>query len=107
MNSLRRVMRVHVVPIMAGCRRARPLTGQRHCRQRAQQERPAERDTSHHPSHSRGQYTSDIRNSPRQLTNFAPDFNVRDFDISPDGREIVVEQVQEHSDIVLIELPRR
>lgn len=43
----------------------------------------------------------------RQLTDFGPDFIVRDFDISPDGREIVVEQVQEHSDIVLIELQRR
>jgi Tol biopolymer transport system component len=43
----------------------------------------------------------------RQLTDFPRDFNVRDFDISPDGREMVVEQVQEHSDIVLIDLPRR
>ena len=43
----------------------------------------------------------------RQLTNFGPDFMVRDFDISPDGREIVVEQVQEQSDIVLIERQRR
>jgi Tol biopolymer transport system component len=43
----------------------------------------------------------------RQLTRFAPGFNVRDVDISPDGREIVVEQVQEHSDIVLIDLLRR
>jgi hypothetical protein len=41
----------------------------------------------------------------RQLTHFAPEFTVRDFDISPDGREIVLEQVEEHSDIVLIELP--
>jgi len=40
----------------------------------------------------------------RQLTNLAPDFNVRDFDISPDGREIVLERVQEHSDVVLIDL---
>jgi Tol biopolymer transport system component len=39
----------------------------------------------------------------RQMTNFGPDFVVRDFDISPDGREIVIEQVQEQSDIVLIE----
>ena len=39
----------------------------------------------------------------RQVTNFGPDFVVRDFDISPDGREIVVEQVLEQSDIVLIE----
>jgi MinD-like ATPase involved in chromosome partitioning or flagellar assembly len=29
---------------------------------------------------------------------------VRDFDISPDGREIVLEQVEEQSDIVLIDL---
>jgi Tol biopolymer transport system component len=42
----------------------------------------------------------------RQLTNFAPGFDIRDFDIGPDGREIVVEQVQEHSDIVLIERAR-
>jgi Tol biopolymer transport system component len=40
----------------------------------------------------------------RQLTTFAPDFNVRDFDISPDGREIVVEQALQQSDIVLIDL---
>ena len=43
----------------------------------------------------------------RQLTNFGPEFIVRDFDISPDGRELVVEQVQEQSDIVLIERQRR
>ena len=43
----------------------------------------------------------------RPLTDFAADFGVRDFDISPDGRSIVVEQVQELSDIVLIELARR
>jgi Tol biopolymer transport system component len=42
----------------------------------------------------------------QQLTEFAPDFAVRDFDISPDGRDIVLEQVQEHSDIVLLEVPR-
>jgi Tol biopolymer transport system component len=40
----------------------------------------------------------------RQLTELAPDFNVRDFDVSSDGREIVLEQVQEYSDIVLLEL---
>jgi Tol biopolymer transport system component len=43
----------------------------------------------------------------RQLTHFAPDFNVRDFDISQDGREIVLEQVQEYSDVVLIDRPPR
>jgi hypothetical protein len=40
------------------------------------------------------------------LTDLAPDFNVRDFDVSPDGREIVLERVQEHSDVVLIDLAR-
>jgi Tol biopolymer transport system component len=39
----------------------------------------------------------------RQLTAFPADFNERDFDISPDGREIVVEQVLEQSDVVLID----
>jgi Tol biopolymer transport system component len=43
----------------------------------------------------------------RQVTNFGPDFVVRDFDIAPDGREIVVEQVQEQSDIVMIQRQRR
>ena len=33
--------------------------------------------------------------------------NIRDFDVAPDGQEIVVERVQEHSDIVLIDLPPR
>jgi Tol biopolymer transport system component len=41
----------------------------------------------------------------RQLTNFAPGFEVRDFDVSPDGQEVVVEQVQQHADVVLLELP--
>jgi len=43
----------------------------------------------------------------RQLTHFNREFNVRDFDISPDGREAVLEQVHEASDIVLIERARR
>jgi Tol biopolymer transport system component len=42
----------------------------------------------------------------RQLTNLGPDFDIRDFDISPDGREVVLERVQEHSEIVLLDLPR-
>ncbi|HEX5474659.1 MAG TPA: hypothetical protein VFX12_08375 [Vicinamibacterales bacterium] len=42
----------------------------------------------------------------RQMTNFSPDFEIRDFDISPDGRELVVERVQEQSDVVLLDLPR-
>lgn len=43
----------------------------------------------------------------RQLTDFTPDFDVRDFDISPDGREVVLERVEERSDIVLLDLPAR
>jgi Tol biopolymer transport system component len=42
----------------------------------------------------------------RQLTNLPPDFDVRDFDISPDGREVVLERVQERSNVVLLDLPR-
>jgi Tol biopolymer transport system component len=42
----------------------------------------------------------------RQLTNLTPDFDIRDFDISPNGREVVLERVQEHSEIVLLDLPR-
>jgi Tol biopolymer transport system component len=43
----------------------------------------------------------------RQLSRFASDFVVRDFDISPDGRHVVVEQLRERSDVVLIERPHR
>jgi Tol biopolymer transport system component len=42
----------------------------------------------------------------RQLTNLTPDFDIRDFDISPDGGEIVLERVQEQSEVVLLDLPR-
>ena len=42
-----------------------------------------------------------------QLTNLAPDFEMRDFDISPDGRELVLENVKEQSDVVLLEIPQR
>ncbi|MGB7602346.1 MAG: hypothetical protein WBM24_18725 [Candidatus Sulfotelmatobacter sp.] len=42
----------------------------------------------------------------RQLTSLAPDFEIRDFDISRDGREVVLERVQGHSDIVLLDLPQ-
>jgi len=40
----------------------------------------------------------------RQLTDFDPSFDVRDFDISPDGREVVVERQQERADVVLMDL---
>jgi Tol biopolymer transport system component/DNA-binding winged helix-turn-helix (wHTH) protein len=42
----------------------------------------------------------------RQLTNLTPQFDIRDFDISPDGREVVIERVQERSNVVLLDLPR-
>jgi Tol biopolymer transport system component len=42
----------------------------------------------------------------RQLTKLAADFDIHDFDISPDGRDVVLEREQENSDVVLMELPR-
>jgi Tol biopolymer transport system component len=42
----------------------------------------------------------------RQLTNLSPDFEIGDFDISRDGREVVLERVQERSDVVLLDIPR-
>jgi hypothetical protein len=42
----------------------------------------------------------------RQLTKLPADFNIRDFDLSPDGREVVLERAQERSDVVLMDLPR-
>jgi Tol biopolymer transport system component len=42
----------------------------------------------------------------RQLTNLPPEFDLRDFDISPDGHELVLERVQQRSDVVLLDLPR-
>jgi Tol biopolymer transport system component len=42
----------------------------------------------------------------RQLTELTPDFDIQDFDISADGREVVLERVQERSDVVLLDLSR-
>jgi Tol biopolymer transport system component len=42
----------------------------------------------------------------RQLTSLPPDFDVRDYDVSPDGHEVVFERVQERSDLVLLDLSR-
>jgi Tol biopolymer transport system component/DNA-binding winged helix-turn-helix (wHTH) protein len=42
----------------------------------------------------------------RQLTNLTPDFDIHGFDISPDGREVVLERVQDLADVVLLDLPR-
>ena len=41
------------------------------------------------------------------LTKLAPDFNISDFDISPDGSEAVLERAQERSSVVLLDLPQR
>jgi len=43
----------------------------------------------------------------RQLTELPADFRVRDFDISPDGREAVLARVQDQSDVVLFDLRGR
>jgi Tol biopolymer transport system component len=42
----------------------------------------------------------------RQLTHLASEFDIGDFDISPDGRDIVIERVQERSNVVLLDLLR-
>jgi Tol biopolymer transport system component len=42
----------------------------------------------------------------RQLAHLPPEFNIQDFDISPDGHEIVLERTQERSDVVLLDVPR-
>jgi Tol biopolymer transport system component len=42
----------------------------------------------------------------RQLTSIAPEFDIRDFDISLDGREVVLERVQERSKVMLLDLPK-
>jgi dipeptidyl aminopeptidase/acylaminoacyl peptidase len=40
----------------------------------------------------------------RALTNVGPDFTITDFDISPDGRTVLLERSQENSNIVLLKL---
>jgi Tol biopolymer transport system component len=42
----------------------------------------------------------------RQLTNLTADFDIHDFDVSRDGHEVVLERVQERSDVVLLDLPK-
>ena len=45
--------------------------------------------------------------SERPLTQLPAGFDIDDFDISPDGRAIVLERVQERSDVMLVDLPQR
>jgi hypothetical protein len=42
----------------------------------------------------------------RQLINLPADFDVVDFDVAGGGREIVLERMQQQSDVVLIDLVR-
>ncbi len=52
-------------------------------------------------------WSMDIKTgAERQLTYLPPDFDIRDFDISRDGAEVVLERVQEHSEVVLLDLHR-
>ena len=43
----------------------------------------------------------------RQVTRLPADFDIHEFDLSPDGREVVLERAQERSDIELLEMARR
>jgi len=50
----------------------------------------------------------DLENGARrQLTAFGREFSIRDFDVSPDGREIVFDRREDNSDVALIELTER
>ena len=40
----------------------------------------------------------------RQLTDFGPEYQLGDFDLSADGHEIIFDRVREESDVVLIDL---
>ncbi len=42
----------------------------------------------------------------RPLTALPVGFDIGGFDVSPDGREIVVERLEERSEVVLMDLPR-
>jgi hypothetical protein len=42
----------------------------------------------------------------RQLTALGRGFTIGDFDISPDGRELLIDRSRDESDIVLIERPK-
>ena len=41
----------------------------------------------------------------QQLTNLPNDFDIRDFDISPDAKEVTLERIQDRSDLILMDLP--
>jgi len=41
----------------------------------------------------------------RELTRFGHDVVIGDFDVAPDGSAVVLERVEEHSDLVVVDLP--
>ncbi|MGH9480510.1 MAG: hypothetical protein ACRD1L_00300 [Terriglobales bacterium] len=40
------------------------------------------------------------------MTQFDPGFTAQDYDLSPDGRELVLERVEERSEAVMLNLAR-
>jgi serine/threonine protein kinase/Tol biopolymer transport system component len=42
----------------------------------------------------------------RELANLRPDFLIKSFDVSPDGKTILFDRYRENADVVLIDLPR-
>ncbi len=43
----------------------------------------------------------------RALTNLRPGFQIKSFDVSPDGKRILFDRIRENSNVVLIDLPPR
>jgi serine/threonine protein kinase/Tol biopolymer transport system component len=46
-----------------------------------------------------------ITGRQRQLTNFSREFLINDFDVSPDGKEIIFSRLKENANVILIDLP--
>jgi hypothetical protein len=42
----------------------------------------------------------------RQLTNFTREFLLGDFDVTPEGKEIIFSRFKENSNVILIDLPK-
>jgi Tol biopolymer transport system component len=42
----------------------------------------------------------------RQMTDFKPGFEIQNFDVSPDGKQIVFDRQRDNADIVLMTLAR-
>jgi hypothetical protein len=47
-----------------------------------------------------------VTGAERKLTNLPPDLDIRDFELSADGHEVVLEREQERSQVVLLDLPQ-